>query len=226
VQRILSIDDDASVLDMIAMTLEDAGFDVHTAGDGAAGLALHRQRPFDALVSDVNMPGVDGFSLCRTLREAGDPVPILLLTARDTEIDEALGLDLGADDFLTKPFSSRVLLARLRAVLRRGGAIPSAGAVLRDGPLALDPARLQVTLHDQPITVTVTEFRLLQALVRQPGVVLSRAVLLAEARQDESVVAPRLIDTYVRRLRRKLEAVDPSFACIETVVGAGYRWRG
>lgn len=223
--RILSIDDDPSVLDMIAMTLEDAGFDVHTADDGAAGLALHRQRPFDAVVSDVNMPGVDGFSLCRALREGGDPVPVLLLTARDTEIDEALGLDLGADDYLTKPFSSRVLLARLRAVLRRGGAAPSADAVLRHGPLALDPARLLVTLHDQPITVTVTEFRLLQALAQQPGVVHSRAVLLAGARQDDSVVAPRLIDTYVRRLRRKLEAVDPSFTSIETVVGAGYRWR-
>ncbi len=152
-------------------------------------------------------------------------MPVLLLTARGTEIDEALGLDLGADDYLTKPFSSRVLLARLRAVLRRGGAVQAADAVLRDGPLALDPARLLVTLHDQPITVTVTEFRLLQALVQQPGVVHSRAVLLAEARQDDSVVAPRLIDTYVRRLRRKLEAVDPSFASIETVVGAGYRWR-
>jgi DNA-binding response OmpR family regulator len=155
-------------------------------------------------------------------------VPVVLLTSRDSEIDEALGLELGADDYVTKPFSTRVLLARVTALLRReelrGGGGASLPVVVR-GELELDAERLACTYRGVPVVLTVTEFHLMEALVRKPGVVLSRAQLLAVARDDGSVVVERIVDTYVNRLRRKLEAIDPSFTGIETVVGAGYRWR-
>jgi DNA-binding response OmpR family regulator len=227
--RILLIDDDPSLLDILLLEFEDAGHDVCSARDGALGWQrLKNDPPYDLVVSDVNMPGVDGFSLCRRVREAGLVVPILLLTGRDTEVDEALGLELGADDFVTKPFSTRVLLARCSALLRRDAmrrAPPQKPATVTLGDLSLDPERMEVRYQDVPVDVTVTEFRLLEALTRRPGVVFSRDRLLELARGDDSVVAPRIIDTYVRRLRRKFELVDASFSAIDTVVGAGYRWR-
>ena len=220
------IDDDPSLLDVLSLAFEDAGYAVTTAPDGAQGLeAITSHRP-DAVVSDVNMPRIDGYALCRTLREAGNLVPLVLLTSRDSEIDEALGLELGADDFVTKPFSTRVLLARVGALVRREqlrAQTTSTPEPQRVGPLALDAERLRVHWKDQPIEVTVTEFRLLELLVERPGMVRSRAMILERLRGD-TVVAERIVDTYVRRLRRKLEQVDPDFASIETVVGAGYRW--
>jgi len=225
VPRLLLIDDDPNVLDMTAMLLEDAGHDVETAANGRDGLNAHAAAPFDAIVSDINMPVLDGFSLCRELRDAGDATPLILLTARDSEIDEALGLDLGADDYLIKPFRSRTLVARVRAVLRRGRvAEPEPELLERDG-VRLDRERLAVHFLGQPIQATVTEFRLLITLMEQPGIVMDRERLLVGARQDDSVVAPRIIDTYVRRLRRKFGEVDDQFDAIETVIGAGYRWR-
>ncbi len=226
--RVLLIDDDTALLDVLALAFEDAKHEVLTASDGADGLAkAEGQRP-DAIVSDVNMPGVDGFSLCRRLREAGNATPLILLTSRDSEIDEALGLELGADDYVTKPFSTRVLLARVAALLRRetqrmgGGGF---GATQTAGRLHLDADRLEVRYDEHTLTTTVTEFRLLEALTSRPGVVCSRPSLLERIRGDDSVVAERIIDTYVRRLRRKLESLDPAFDAIETVVGAGYRWK-
>jgi DNA-binding response OmpR family regulator len=181
------------------------------------------------VVSDVNMPGLDGFSLCRRMREAGDTTPLILLTARDGEIDEALGLELGADDYVAKPFSTRVLLARVAALLRReelraGGSTPTPPT--RRNELELDPERLEVRWRGTGVELTVTEFRLLEQLSARPGVVLSRGQLLRCIRDDDSVVAERIIDTYVRRLRRKFEGLDPDFAAIGTVIGAGYRWLG
>jgi DNA-binding response OmpR family regulator len=225
VTRVLVIDDDASVLDMIAMALQDEGYVVVTAVDGFDGLAAHADEAFDAIVSDVNMPRVDGFTLCRRLRDAGDATPLLLLSARDSEIDEALGLDLGADDYLCKPFRSRVLAARLRAVLRRGTVTTNQANVVVQGELVLDHDRLEIRYRDTPIQTTVTEFRLFAALVERPGVVQSREQLLIVARRDDSVVAPRLVDTYVRKLRKKLTSIEADFDRIETVIGAGYRWR-
>lgn len=223
---VLLIDDDPSLLDVLSLPFEDAGYRVALARDGLVGLALIRERRPDVVVSDVNMPGLDGFSLCRKLREERNFVPLLLLTSRDNEIDEALGLELGADDFIAKPFSTRVLLARVAALLRRearrGEASLEAPRVV--GALELFAERLEVRYAGAPVVVTMTEFRLLEALTRRPGVVLSRDRLLEMVRGDGSVVVDRIVDTYVRRLRRKLEAVDPSFASIETVVGAGYRW--
>jgi len=225
---ILLIDDDASLLDVLALAFEDAGHEVLTAPDGARGLAIVREHEPALVVSDVNMPGVDGFTLCRRLREARNLVPLVLLTSRDDEIDEALGLELGADDYVAKPFSTRVLLARVGALLRREASrrAPEAEASTRTvGSLRLDPERIELHWAEQPVPVTVTEFRLVEALTARPGIVYSRDRLLEHARGDDSVVAIRIVDTYVRRLRRKFEAVDPDFDAIETVIGAGYRWR-
>jgi DNA-binding response OmpR family regulator len=228
VARVLLVDDDAALLDVLALAFEEGGHEVQRASDGRAALESIRARAPQVVVSDVNMPHVDGFALCRKLRAEGSTVPLVLLTSRDSEIDEALGLELGADDYVTKPFSTRVLLARVAALLRRdelrGGGGASQPAVVR-GELVLDAERLACAFRGVPLALTVTEFHLLEALVRRPGVVLSRAQLLAVARDDGSVVVDRIVDTYVSRLRRKLEAIDPSFTGIETVVGAGYRWR-
>jgi DNA-binding response OmpR family regulator len=228
VGRVLLVDDDAALLDVLALAFEEAGHEVSRARDGRAALEAMRARRPEVLVSDVNMPHVDGFALCRMMRGQGDPLPIVLLTSRDSEIDEALGLELGADDYVTKPFSTRVLLARVASLLRReelrGGGMASQ-PVLRRGELELDAERLACAYRGTPLSLTVTEFHLLIALARRPGVVLSRAQLLAVARDDGSVVVERIIDTYVNRLRRKLETIDPAFCSIETVVGAGYRWR-
>jgi DNA-binding response OmpR family regulator len=225
--RILLIDDDASLLDALSIAFEDAGHEVVTARDGAEGLErIIADRP-DAVVSDVNMPELDGLSLCRKLRASGNAVPLVLLTARDNEIDEALGLELGADDYVAKPFSTRVLVARIAALLRRETRRRSTEAErpFAKGALELFPERLEVRYSEVAIAVTVTEFRLLEALASRAGIVLSRDRLLEIVRGDDSVVAERIIDTYVRRLRRKLETADPAFDRIETVIGAGYRWK-
>jgi DNA-binding response OmpR family regulator len=225
--RILLIDDDASLLDALSIAFEDAGHDVLTARDGVHGLDAVKSTSPDAIVSDVNMPGLDGFALCKRLRESGSRVPIILLTSRDNEIDEALGLELGADDYVAKPFSTRVLLARVAALLRRETMRAQAAheRALVKGKLELFPERIEVRYGGTPLTVTVTEFRMLEALATRAGMVLSRDRLLEIVRGDDSVVAERIIDTYVRRLRRKLEAIDESFDRIETVIGAGYRWK-
>ena len=228
--RILLVDDDAGLLAVLTLAFGDAGHEVVCAGDGRAALIRLEQGDIELLVTDVNMPELDGFALVRTLRGRGDALPILVLTARDDEIDEALGLELGADDYVTKPFSNRVLISRVAALLRRqairGGApVEPPSAARRIGALELDDTRLEVRWAGQLMTTTMTELRLLDALTRRPGIVLSRDALLERVRGDGTVVAPRIIDTYVNRLRRKLEAIDPAFDRIETVVGAGYRWR-
>lgn len=223
---VLLIDDDPSLLDVLSLPFEDAGYRVETARDGVGGLAAIREKKPDVVVSDVNMPGLDGFSLCKRLRQDQNFVPLLLLTSRDNEIDEALGLELGADDFIAKPFSTRVLLARVAALLRRDARRNEASSERPHvvGALEVFAERLEVRYRGAPISVTMTEFRLLEALTRRPGVVLSRERLIEMVRGDGTVVVDRIVDTYVRRLRRKLEAVDPAFSSIETVVGAGYRW--
>lgn len=227
--KVLIIDDDSALLDMLCMVFEDAGYAVLSASDGGQGLvAIERERP-DAVVSDVNMPVVDGFTLCRRLREQANRTPLILLTSRDSEIDEALGLELGADDYVTKPFSNRVLVARVAALLRRDALARDEGPTPQppreiDG-LSLDAERLRATYRDKLLEVTLTEFRLLETLTSRPGIVRSRDEILEQVRGDDSVVGQRLVDTYVRRLRRKLETIDPNFDRIETVVGVGYRWK-
>jgi len=225
--RVLVIDDDAGLLASLAALLAADGHEVVTTGEGRRGLALAERGGLDVIVCDINLPDLDGFALCRQLRGAGIATPLILLTSRDGDVDEALGLDLGADDYMTKPFSPRVLLARLRALARRASAPAAPEAEVRRGELVIDRERLTIHYAGARIPATVTELRLLAALVERPGRVLSRERLLAAARDDdESVVAPRLADTYVARLRRKLDGVRAGAgASIETVTGAGYRWR-
>jgi DNA-binding response OmpR family regulator len=225
--QVLIIDDDTSLLDVLSLAVEDAGYRALTATDGSRGLAIIRSEKPDVVICDINMPGVDGFTLCRKLRAENNLVPLIMLTSRDSEIDETLGLELGADDYISKPFSTRVLLARVAALLRRealrGGA--EREKPLTQGDLEVFPERLEVRYKGEPLKVTVTEFRLLEVLLRRPGVVFSRERLLEIIRGDAAVVVDRIIDTYIRRLRRLFETVDPAFDRIETVVGVGYRWK-
>ncbi len=245
--RLLLVDDDPALLDMLSMALEDAGYAVQTAPDGQAAWELISRGPPPALlISDINMPRLDGFVLCKRVKERPDPPGVLLLSSRDSEMDEALGLELGADDYMAKPLRLRALLARVALILRRTahppsppeptptGAAPGQPASIAPtsdlsprvvGALQIDPLRLLLTWRSQPITTTVTEFRLIELLAGRPGVVFSRERLLEGMRGDDSVVAERIVDTYIRRMRRKFEAVDPDFERIETIIGAGYRWR-
>ena len=222
------VDDDPELVEVLRVELQDAGYSVVSARDGRAGLELIEDAVPELAILDVNMPVLDGLSVCRRLREAGSKLPIVMLTARDAELDEALGLELGADDYVTKPFSTRVLLARVAALLRRERLrdTPSeSDDVFRLGELEIRPARLELSYRGVPIATTLTELRLVEALARRAGRVLSRSRILEIVRGDDSVVAERIVDTYVRRLRQKLTAVDPGFDRIETLVGAGYRWK-
>jgi DNA-binding response OmpR family regulator len=225
VARILLIDDDPSLLDALTLAFEDASHEVLVARDGVSGAELVRSAKPALVVSDINMPRLDGFALCKKIRAEGSAIPVILLSSRDGEIDESLGLELGADDYVSKPFSTRVLLARVAALLRRteARAAPE-GKRLEVGRLSLSPERLEVHFSGAPVEVTVTEFRLLACLARSPGVVFSRTRLLEQLRGDTTVEG-RLVDTYVRRLRRKFETIDATASLIETVVGAGYRLR-
>jgi len=228
VAKLLLVDDDSQVLDALELATSDGGHDAQRAPDGRAALARLKGEAFDLVVADVNMPHLDGFALCHRLRQAGLMVPVLLLTARDNEVDEALGLELGADDYLTKPFSVRILMARVEALLRRDrmrAEVGRKGTEISAGELDLDLDRLRAAFRGSELSLTVTEFRVLEAFARHAGCVLARERLLDIVRGDESVVGERLIDTYVKRLRRKLESIDPLFDRIETVVGAGYKWR-
>lgn len=220
--RVLFADDDPAFREALSLALEDGGHTVTAVVDGLAVLDRWATVDPEVLVADVNMPRLDGFSVCRRLRERGERVPIVLLTARDTEIDEALGLELGADDYITKPISTRVVLLRIAALVRRSRAL--AAPVAKTG-LHLDRDRLEVAWNGQPVPMTVTEFRLVEALVARPGAVLRRDTLMDRMRGDDSVVDARIVDTYIRRLRRKFESLDAGFDRIETRVGAGYRWR-
>ncbi|HEX7666735.1 MAG TPA: response regulator transcription factor [Polyangiaceae bacterium] len=226
--HVLLVDDDRALTEALSLVLESEGHRVSVAGDGNEALAKIAADAPDLVVSDVNMPNLDGLALCKRLRERGNHVPVVLLTSRDGEIDEALGLELGADDYVTKPFVTRILLARIGALLRRqahrrSDSKPSAPVTA--GKLVLDAERLEGRYDGTLLALTLTEFRILEALASRPGIVLSRSRLLEIVRGDDSVVADRIVDTYVRRLRRKIESIEPAFSALETVVGAGYRWR-
>jgi DNA-binding response OmpR family regulator len=215
---VLVVEDEPAIADVIRRYLAADGFGVHLETDGRAALrAVSQLRPVVVLL-DVGLPGLDGVEVCRSMREAGDWTPVLFVTARDDEVDRVLGLEIGADDYLTKPFLPRELVARVRAVLRRsdGRLVP---AVLRAGPLTLDPARRVVTVDEAPVTLTTTEFNLLEALLQVPGHVLSRSELLSRAWGQADYVGSRTVDVHVAQLRGKLGDACP----IETVRGIGYR---
>jgi DNA-binding response OmpR family regulator len=214
--RILLVEDDATIREMTQLALERDGFAVATAHDGASGLARFRSEPPDAVLLDVMLPGVDGVSVCRTIRETS-VVPIVMLTARTDPVDVVLGLEAGADDYVTKPFEPAILAARLRAVLRRV-ARHDASPVLRVGGVEIDRAGMEVRVGGEAVSLTPTEYRLLLELAENRGVVLSRERLLEDVWGYVWAGDTRLVDMHVRRLRAK---IGPE--AIETVRGAGYK---
>ena len=228
--QIALIDDDRNILTSVSIALESEGFDVRTYTDGAAALAALTSTPPDLAVLDIKMPRMDGMEMLRRLRQTSD-LPVIFLTSKDEEIDEVLGLRMGADDYVRKPFSQRLLIERIRAVLRRREAAAEEGpqvdaekAIVR-GKLSLDPLRHSCTWGGEGVTLTVTEFLILQALAQRPGFVKSRDQLMDAAYDDQVYVDDRTIDSHIKRIRKKFRGVDGEFASIETLYGVGYRFR-
>ena len=221
-KTVLVIDDEPKIAELCRDYLAAAGYGVLTAGDGPQGLALARRERPDLVVLDLMLPGMDGLDVCRELRRDGE-VPIIMLTARVEETDKLIGLELGADDYLTKPFSPRELVARVRTVLRRASGATTS-EVIRAGTLTLDRARYKVSLPDREVTLTPTEFEILAALAGQPGRVFSRAQLLTVARGVAFESYERAIDSHIRNLRRKIEPPEDEPQYILTVHGVGYKF--
>ena len=226
------VDDDRNILTSVSIALQAEGFATRVYSDGEAALKALSDNPPDLAVLDVKMPRMDGMELLRRLREKSE-VPVIFLTSKDEELDEALGLAMGADDYITKPFSQRLLIARIRAILRRAelrampvSEEPSAeeAPLIVRGRLAMDPARHRVAWDGKDVTLTVTEFMILEALAQRPGVVKSRNQLMDVAYQDDIYVDDRTIDSHIKRLRRKFRGPDPEFKAIETLYGVGYRF--
>ena len=228
--RIALVDDDRNILTSVKMTLEGEGFEIDTYSDGQSALeAFYRKQP-DIVVLDIKMPRMDGMDLLQKMRPKISS-PVIFLTSKDDEIDEVLGLRMGADDYIKKPFSQRLLVARIRALLRRQAQFSDSLVVgekgrhlLERGALTMDPMRHAVTWKDSEISLTVTEFVLLQALAQRPGFVKSRDQLMDVAYDDQIYVDDRTIDSHIKRLRKKMRAVDSQFSCIETLYGIGYRY--
>jgi DNA-binding response OmpR family regulator len=219
---VLVVDDEPKIVQLARDYLEHAGFSVLTAGDGASALHAVRTRQPDLVVLDLGLPQVDGLEVMRTIR-AGGSTPIVVLTARDTELDTLLGLELGADDYMTKPFSPRELVARVRAVLRRGARAAEPRDRIEAGDLVLDVPRLRATVAGRPVDLTATEFAILAAMAREPGRVFTRAQLLDAVHGVAFEAYERAIDAHVKNIRRKLEP-DPSRPrYVQTVYGVGYR---
>lgn len=225
------VDDDRNILTSVSLALQAEGFTTRVYADGAAGLKALLENPPDLAVVDIKMPRMDGMEMLRRLREKSE-LPVIFLTSKDTEIDEALGLAMGADDYIGKPFSQRLLIERIRAVLRRTssrrssadeGDEPPAEPILR-GKLEMDPARHRVRWGGRDVPLTVTEFLILDALAQRPGFVKSRDQLMDVAYAHDSYVDDRTIDSHIKRLRKKFRAVDPQFKAIETLYGVGYRF--
>jgi DNA-binding response OmpR family regulator len=221
-QTVLVVDDEPRIATIAADYLRHAGYAVLTAGDGAEALALARAKRPDLVVLDLGLPRLGGLEVARTLR-AETAVPIVMLTARVEESDRLLGLELGADDYITKPFSPRELVARVKAVLRRTEKGATTDGLLRLGDLTLDTARLTVTRGEAPIDLTPTEFQLLATLARRPGRVFTRAQLLDAVRGDAGESFDRAIDAHVKNVRRKIEPDTRNPRYILTVYGVGYK---
>lgn len=224
------VDDDRNILTTVSIALQAEGFATRLYSDGEQALAALLENPPDIAVFDIKMPRMDGMELLRRVR-AHSALPIIFLTSKDDEADEEAGLELGADDYIAKPFSLRLLIARIRAILRRGDSqfAPSSGdadtrpseAITR-GRLTMDPARHYVTWDGQPVSLTVTEFLLLEALAARPGVIKSRNQLMDAAYTDDVFVDDRTVDSHIKRMRRKFRGIDREFSAISTLYGAGY----
>ena len=230
-QTIALVDDDRNILASVSMALEAEGFDVRTYTDGSEALRGLTQRPPDLAVLDIKMPRMDGLELLQRLRQTTQ-MPVIFLTSKDDEVDELTGLRMGADDYIKKPFSQRLLIERIRALLRREALArdkdsPAAepGQVLTRGAMLLDSARHACTWKGQPIDLTVTEFLLVKALAQRPGHVKSRDQLMDAAYGETIYVDDRTIDSHIKRVRRKFREVDGEFEQIDTLYGIGYRYR-
>ena len=224
------VDDDRNILTSVSIALEAEGYRVQTYNDGASAFDGLRQSPPDMAIFDIKMPRMDGMELLRRLRQKSD-LPVIFLTSKDEEIDELFGLKMGADDFIRKPFSQRLLVERVKAILRRSGAKGVQGPregdakALERGQLRMDPERHTCTWKNEPVTLTVTEFLILQSLAQRPGVVKSRNALMDAAYDDQVYVDDRTIDSHIKRLRKKFKQVDGDFEMIETLYGVGYRFK-
>jgi DNA-binding response OmpR family regulator len=222
-QTILIVDDEARIVKLVRDYLERAGFDVIAARDGETAMTLARVEQPDLIVLDLMLPGVDGLDICRRLRQESG-VPIIMLTARVEEADRIVGLELGADDYVTKPFSPRELVARVRATLRRAQGQMGPATILRAGDVELDTASLTAVVAGQPVDLTATEFQLLAALVRQPGRIFSREQLLEAVHGVAFEGYDRSVDSHVKNIRRKIEPDPRKPRYIQTVYGVGYRF--
>jgi two-component system response regulator ChvI len=232
-QVIALVDDDRNILTSVSIALQQEGFVTRVYSDPAAALKAIGDNPPDLGVFDIKMPGMDGMELLRRIRETS-ALPIIFLTSKDDELDEALGLAIGADDYIAKPFSQRLLIARIRAILRRqelargeanhDGEFVEAAPLIERGRLVMDPDRHKVRWDRKEVSLTVTEFLILGALAQRPGVVKSRNQLLDVAYSEDVYVDDRTIDSHIKRIRRKFRAVDPEFDAIETLYGVGYRF--
>jgi two-component system response regulator ChvI len=222
------VDDDKNILTSLSAALEDEGYNVDIYSDGVAALDGICRKPVDLAVLDIRMPRMNGMELLKNLRQKND-LPIIFLTSKDDEIDEVMGLRMGADDYIKKPFSQRLLLERINALLRRrelAGNNHTDVDVLRQGDLILDLTRHLCTWKEIEVNLTVTEFLLVETLARRPGHVKSRDQLIDSAYGENIYVDDRTIDSHIKRLRRKFKSIDDEFVEIETLYGVGYRYRG
>jgi two-component system response regulator ChvI len=228
-QSIALVDDDRNILTSVSMALEAEGFKVRTYSDGSEALRAISANPVDLAILDIKMPRMDGMELLTHLRRSSN-LPVIFLTSKDDEVDEVLGLRMGADDYITKPFSQRLLIERIRALLRREKVAreelepDGSEQPLRRGQLMLDPARHLCTWAGNPVNLTVTEFLILKALAQRPGHVKNRDQLMDAAYGEHIYVDDRTIDSHIKRLRKKFKQVDGDFAQIETLYGVGYRY--
>jgi two-component system, OmpR family, response regulator ChvI len=224
------VDDDRNILTSVGMVLEAEGYTVQKYNDGAAALQGLQDNPPDMAIFDIKMPRMDGMELLRRIRQKTD-MPVIFLTSKDDEIDELFGLKMGADDFIKKPFSQRLLVERVKAVMRRAvprdgtPVVTDASKIIERGKLVMDSDRHACTWVGNPVTLTVTEFLILQALALRPGIVKSRDALMDAAYDDQVYVDDRTIDSHIKRLRKKFNQVDESFDGIETLYGVGYRFK-
>lgn len=229
-QTVVLVDDDRNILTSLSFALETEGYQVESYTDGASALKGLTMHPPNLAIFDIKMPRMDGMELLRRLRQKSD-IPVIFLTSKDDEIDELFGLKMGADDFITKPFSQRLLIERVRAILRRSNARSqplsaeaASASSFKRGDLVMDQERHTCMWKDKPVTLTVTEFLILQTLAQRPGVVKSRDALMDAAYNDQIYVDDRTIDSHIKRLRKKFKQVDSDFAMIETLYGVGYRF--
>ena len=226
--EICLIDDDQNILASLSLALKSEGYIISTYSDGLSGLNSLREDNYDIAILDIKMPRLDGLEVLQKLRQTSN-LPVIFLTSKDEEIDQLLGLKMGADDYITKPFSQKLLIERVRAILRRSKEVKDlnntdSNDIIKRGKLSLNMSRHECFWNDLPIKLTVTEFLLLESLASRPGYVKSRDQLMSAAYDDDIYVDDRTIDSHIKRLRKKFKDLDESFESIETLYGVGYRY--